>query len=145
LDQQLDRNFIRQRFLVREIIVCGLNGDRAGLPIDNRTEWLEACFGVVIAGATVAAFSTWSTRDERRWLIGDSGISSSISPLAFSPSWAATAARSPPRRFYESRSNTMRPKVQPSVVGGAIRPVIASRVRRGTESRDAGFLVQDRG
>ncbi len=49
-------------------------GDRVGLLINNRAEWVEAFFGVMIAGATVAAFSTWSTRGELDWLIGDSGI-----------------------------------------------------------------------
>ena len=50
-------------------------GDRVGLLINNRAEWIEAFFGVMIAGAAVAAFSTWSTADELDWLIGDSGIS----------------------------------------------------------------------
>jgi len=50
-------------------------GDRVGLLINNRAEWVEAFFGVMIAGAAVAAFSTWSTADELDWLIGDSGIS----------------------------------------------------------------------
>ncbi len=49
-------------------------GDRVGLLINNRAEWIEAFFGAMIAGATVAAFSTWSTREELDWLIGDSGI-----------------------------------------------------------------------
>ena len=49
-------------------------GDKVGLLVNNRAEWVEAFFGVTIAGATVAAFSTWSTRDELDWLIADSGI-----------------------------------------------------------------------
>ena len=49
-------------------------GDRVGLLINNRAEWVEAFFGVMVTGATVAAFSTWSTLDELDWLIGDSGI-----------------------------------------------------------------------
>ena len=49
-------------------------GDRVGLLVNNRTEWVEAFFGAMIAGAAVAAFSTWSTRDELDWLIADSGI-----------------------------------------------------------------------
>ena len=49
-------------------------GDTVGLLVNNRAEWVEAFFGVMIAGATVAAFSTWSTQDELDWLIADSGI-----------------------------------------------------------------------
>ena len=44
-------------------------GDRVGLLINNRPEWLEAFFGTMIAGGVVVAFSTWSTADELDWLI----------------------------------------------------------------------------
>ncbi|MBS0644490.1 MAG: acyl--CoA ligase [Proteobacteria bacterium] len=49
-------------------------GDRVGLLVNNRSEWLEAFFGIGIAGAVAVAFSTWSTTDELDWLIGDSAI-----------------------------------------------------------------------
>lgn len=49
-------------------------GDRIGLLVNNRVEWLEAFFGAALSGAVVVAFSTWSTRDELEWLLGDSGI-----------------------------------------------------------------------
>lgn len=49
-------------------------GDRVGLLVNNRTEWLEAFFGIALAGGIAVAFSTWSTTDELDWLIGDSGI-----------------------------------------------------------------------
>lgn len=48
-------------------------GDRVGLLINNRPEWLEAFFGTTIAGGVVVAFSTWSTADELDWLLQDSG------------------------------------------------------------------------
>jgi len=48
-------------------------GDRVGLLINNRPEWLEVLFGTVIAGGVVVAFSTWSTADELDWLLQDSG------------------------------------------------------------------------
>ena len=48
-------------------------GDRVGLLVNNRLEWLEAFFGASMAGAVVVAFSTWSRRDELGWLLGDSG------------------------------------------------------------------------
>jgi len=50
------------------------HGDRVGLLVNNRPEWLEAFFGTLIAGGTVVAFSTWSTSDELDWLMQDSGV-----------------------------------------------------------------------
>jgi fatty-acyl-CoA synthase len=49
-------------------------GDRIGLLMNNRPEWVEAFFGVAMAGAVVVAFSTWSKRDELAYQIEDSGI-----------------------------------------------------------------------
>ncbi len=49
-------------------------GDRVGLLVNNRLEWLEAFFGAAIAGAVTVAFSTWSTRDELDWLLRDSAV-----------------------------------------------------------------------
>ena len=51
-----------------------LPGDRIGLLMNNRPEWVETFFGAAMAGAVVVAFSTWSKRDELAWLIEDSGI-----------------------------------------------------------------------
>jgi fatty-acyl-CoA synthase len=39
-------------------------GDRIGLLMNNRPEWVETLFGAAMAGAVVVAFSTWSKRDE---------------------------------------------------------------------------------
>ena len=50
-------------------------GDRVGVLINNRLEWLEIFFGATILGAVVAAFSTWSKRDELAWLLDDSEVS----------------------------------------------------------------------
>ena len=50
-------------------------GDRVGLLINNRLEWLEAFFGATILGAVAVAFSTWSKRDELAWLLEDSEVS----------------------------------------------------------------------
>ena len=49
-------------------------GDRIGLLMNNRPEWVETFFGAAMAGAVVVAFSTWSKRDELDYLIADSGI-----------------------------------------------------------------------
>ncbi len=49
-------------------------GGRVALLLNNRAEWLEACFGAAAAGATVVPFSTWSTRQELEFLLADSGV-----------------------------------------------------------------------
>jgi fatty-acyl-CoA synthase len=49
-------------------------GDRIGLLMNNRPEWVETFFGAAMAGVVVVAFSTWSKRDELAYLIEDSGI-----------------------------------------------------------------------
>jgi fatty-acyl-CoA synthase len=50
------------------------HGDRVGLLLNNRVEFLEALFGASAAGATVVPFSTWSTRQELDFLLADSGV-----------------------------------------------------------------------
>jgi fatty-acyl-CoA synthase len=49
-------------------------GDRIGLLMNNRPEWIETFFGAMWAGAVIVAFSTWSKRDELGYLIADSDI-----------------------------------------------------------------------
>jgi fatty-acyl-CoA synthase len=49
-------------------------GHRVGLLMNNRVEWIESFFGAAIAGAVVVPFSTWSKRDELRWLLEDSEL-----------------------------------------------------------------------
>jgi fatty-acyl-CoA synthase len=49
-------------------------GDRIGLLMNNRPEWVEVFFGAAMAGTVIVAFSTWSKRDELAWLIEDSNI-----------------------------------------------------------------------
>ena len=49
-------------------------GDRVGLLINNRTEWLELAFGAWLLGAVVTPFSTWSTRPELEFLLADSEV-----------------------------------------------------------------------
>src|ERR1051326_274264 len=59
-------------------------GDRIGLLINNRPEWVETFFGAMIAGAVVVAFSTWSKRDELAYLIADSEIRMLVALDSFS-------------------------------------------------------------
>ncbi len=49
-------------------------GDRVGLLINNRPEWLEVAFGAWLLGAVAVPFSTWSTRAELEFLLEDSDI-----------------------------------------------------------------------
>lgn len=49
-------------------------GDRVGTLINNRTEWLEICFGAAAIGAVVVPFSTWSKRREIDFLLADSRV-----------------------------------------------------------------------
>ena len=50
-------------------------GDRVGMIMSNRIEWLEICFGASRAGAVVVPFSAWSTHNELEFLIADSRVS----------------------------------------------------------------------
>src|SRR5947207_7627383 len=49
-------------------------GDRVGILIENRLEWLECCFGAAGIGATVVPFSTWSKPVELAYLLADAEI-----------------------------------------------------------------------
>jgi fatty-acyl-CoA synthase len=42
--------------------------------LNNRTEWIEICFGAAAIGAVSVPFSTWSKRRELEFLFRDSGI-----------------------------------------------------------------------
>ena len=49
-------------------------GDRIGLLISNRIEWLALLFGAAALGITVVPFSTWSKPKELAFLIEDSAV-----------------------------------------------------------------------
>jgi fatty-acyl-CoA synthase len=49
-------------------------GDRVGMLVSNRLEWLQICFGAAAIGATVVPFSTWSKRREIEFLLADSAV-----------------------------------------------------------------------
>lgn len=59
-------------------------GDRVGLLLNNRPEWIESFFGITMLGAVVVAFSTWSKQDELDYLFADSGIRLLITLDSFS-------------------------------------------------------------
>ncbi len=51
-----------------------VRGDRIGMLLNNRREWLELFFGASALGVTIVPFSTWSTRSELEFLLDDSGV-----------------------------------------------------------------------
>jgi fatty-acyl-CoA synthase len=69
-------------------------GDRIGLLMNNRPEWMETFFGAMLAGAVIVAFSTWSTREELAYLIKDSAIKLVVAVDQFSGQDFATDLRS---------------------------------------------------
>ena len=50
-------------------------GDRIGVLIENRLEWLEAVIGIGGIGAAAVPFSTWSKPPELEFLLQDSAVS----------------------------------------------------------------------
>src|SRR5260370_18898877 len=49
-------------------------GERIGMLINNRLEWLEACFGATALGVGVVPLSTWSKPEQLAYLLADSQI-----------------------------------------------------------------------
>lgn len=65
----------RARTVASGLTAAGVRkGDRVGLLVNNRVEWIEICFGAAAVGATVVPFSTWSKRRELEFLLADSGV-----------------------------------------------------------------------
>ncbi len=58
-------------------------GNRVGILVNNRLEWLEACFGVAALGAVAVPFSTWSKPGELAYLLADSEIAALIAVDGF--------------------------------------------------------------
>ncbi len=59
------------------------HGDRVGILVNNRLEWLEACFGATALGAVAVPFSTWSKPPELAYLLADSEVAALIAVDAF--------------------------------------------------------------
>jgi fatty-acyl-CoA synthase len=49
-------------------------GDRVGLLLGNRVEWIDLCLGAAAVGAVTVPLSTWSTRRELEFLVQDAGL-----------------------------------------------------------------------
>ncbi|MGC2415155.1 MAG: class I adenylate-forming enzyme family protein [Stellaceae bacterium] len=73
-------------------------GDRVGILVNNRLEWLEACFGATALGAVAVPFSTWSKPDELAYLLADSTVQALIAVESFGgQDFAAALARLAPK------------------------------------------------
>jgi fatty-acyl-CoA synthase len=49
-------------------------GERVGILVNNRLEWLESCLGAAALGAAAVPFSTWSKPAELAYLLADSEV-----------------------------------------------------------------------
>jgi fatty-acyl-CoA synthase len=58
-------------------------GDRVAILMENRLEWLEACFGAAAVGAVAVPFSTWSKPGEFAYLLSDSGVAALFAVAGF--------------------------------------------------------------
>ncbi|MGE0259191.1 MAG: class I adenylate-forming enzyme family protein [Alphaproteobacteria bacterium] len=58
-------------------------GQRVGILVSNRLEWLETCFGATALGAIAVPFSTWSKPPELAYLLADSQVSALIAVAGF--------------------------------------------------------------
>src|SRR5262245_3746518 len=58
-------------------------GDRVGILINNRLEWLETVFGVTALGAVAVPFSTWSKPAELEFLLTDSQVRTLVTMASF--------------------------------------------------------------
>jgi fatty-acyl-CoA synthase len=68
-------------------------GDRVGILVNNRSEWLETCFGATAIGAVAVPFSTWSKPPELAFLLTDSEIAALIAVDNFAGQDFAAALR----------------------------------------------------
>jgi fatty-acyl-CoA synthase len=62
--------------VARALVACGLGkGERVGILMTNRPEFLSATFGITIAGGVAAPLSTFSTAHELEYLLSSSACS----------------------------------------------------------------------
>ena len=75
-DERLDYAGLKARVddFARALLAVGIRkGDRVGVLVTNRTEWVTAAFAVAKIGAIVTAISTFSTPRELAWMLEHSG------------------------------------------------------------------------
>jgi fatty-acyl-CoA synthase len=86
-------------------------GDRVGLLINNRPEWLEAAFGAWLLGAVVVPFSTWSTQVELEFLLADSDVRVLVTLQGFAREDFAANLRAIAPDLLEGRVSTALPSL----------------------------------
>ena len=59
------------------------HGDRVGLLLANRVEWIDLCLGAAAVGAATVPLSTWSTRNELAFLMQDAGLAFLVAQARF--------------------------------------------------------------
>src|SRR4051794_40384861 len=89
-------------------------GERVGILVNNRLEWLEACFGAAALGATAVPFSTWSKPSELAYLLADSEVCALIAidrfgGQDFSPAIAEIVPDCPELRLVVMLGEDIRP------------------------------------
>ena len=76
LSWSYDELLARSLEVGRALIACGIGkGERIGILMTNRPEFVSSLFGIALAGAVPVALSTFSTRSELDYLISASQIS----------------------------------------------------------------------
>ena len=66
----------RSNAVARSLVACGIGkGERVGVLMTNRPEFLSAVFGTLLAGGVAAVLSTFSTPTELEHLLQASGVS----------------------------------------------------------------------
>src|SRR5262245_40060198 len=80
-DQRLTYAALRMRVdeLARGLLAVGVGrGDRVGVLLPNRPEWIVAALATAKIGAVVAAISTFSTPRELEWALEHSGATALV-------------------------------------------------------------------
>jgi fatty-acyl-CoA synthase len=122
-----------------------VRGDRIGLLINNRPEWLEVFFGTMIAGGVVVALSTWSTAEELDWLLQDSGATTLIALDRFGDNdFSAVLRRLVPEAATENRWRSARyPALRDIVLLGDSYDRLRTVAPMGRQTPRAGFGAAD--
>lgn len=75
---------LRARRAAAALHAAGIRrGDRVGLLLANRIEWIDLCLGAGALGATTVPLSTWSTRNELAFLLDDAKLSLLVAQSRF--------------------------------------------------------------
>jgi fatty-acyl-CoA synthase len=80
----------RARRVAAALRAAGIGrGDRIGMLVNNRIEWVDICLGAAAIGAVPVPFSTWSKRREIDFLLADSRVRMLFAPMSGDQDYAA--------------------------------------------------------